>query len=117
MIHKRTSFTANAPDILNCHGHLAPSGSTPDDGRPRIGRDGPTFAKMVEAQRLRDDLYYRLNVFPIAFPPLRERPEGIEAPASHFVRAPQGDAVRASPSRQHRSTSAGTRVTTAATRT
>ena len=43
------------------------------------------LSQMVEHNEFRADLFYRLSVFPVSLPPLRNRPEDIPALARHFM--------------------------------
>lgn len=50
-----------------------------------ISSTNADLKQTVDDKRFREDLYYRLNVFPIHIPPLRGRPEDIDPITHHFL--------------------------------
>ncbi len=50
-----------------------------------IAATNQNLEQMVEKKRFREDLFYRINVFPIHIPPLRERKRDIPQLSTHFI--------------------------------
>jgi len=56
-----------------------------------IAATNQNLGAMVEEGRFREDLWFRLNVFPIHVPPLRDRPKDVPALVHHFLERKAGE--------------------------
>jgi two-component system nitrogen regulation response regulator GlnG len=70
------------------HGEVLPVGATASQplNLRILAATNQDLAQCVTEGRFRHDLYFRLNVFQVHLPPLRERPEDIGPLAAHFLR-------------------------------
>jgi formate hydrogenlyase transcriptional activator len=55
-----------------------------------IAATNRNLQQAIEKKEFREDLYYRLNVFPISTPPLRDRKEDIPLLVKHFIQKYEG---------------------------
>jgi len=78
--------------VLEAHDVMRVGGTTaiPVDVR-LISASKVDLKEMVTRGLFRADLYYRINVFPIEIPPLRERPEDVVPLVEHFLRRFAGE--------------------------
>ncbi len=70
------------------HGEVSPLGSEQSERADvrLVCATNQNLPQMMADKRFREDLYYRINVFPIHLQPLRERQEDIVPLADHFLR-------------------------------
>ncbi|MBC2711673.1 MAG: sigma-54-dependent Fis family transcriptional regulator [Desulfosarcina sp.] len=73
--------------VLESHSFQRLGGSTPINTDVRlIAATNQNLEKLVNKKLFREDLYYRINVFPLHIPPLRDRQEDIGPLANAFIR-------------------------------
>ncbi|MGJ5816408.1 sigma 54-interacting transcriptional regulator [Paludibaculum fermentans] len=98
MAHRGTLFLDEVGDIPlelqpkllralqeKCFERLGSTRTTPIDIR-LVAATNQNLTQMVGDKLFRSDLYYRLKVFPVTLPALRERPEDIPLLARHFTK-------------------------------
>ncbi len=72
--------------VLQDHEILPVGGTKPSKVDVRvISATHQNLQKSIEEKRFREDLFYRLNVFPIQIPPLRERVSDLPLMVNHFI--------------------------------
>lgn len=80
------SFQVKLLRVLQEGAFLPIGGREPQKIEARVVAAGNVpLSQEVEAGRFRSDLYYRLNVFPVLIPSLRERKEDVMVLAQHFL--------------------------------